>query len=250
MENNQESLIKVSAVSHSFVMENMERLSVLHNISFQVYPREFVAVVGPSGCGKSTLLKMVAGLQPPDQGKIELTAQKIAVVFQNFAIFPWLTVLDNVEFGLKMSGVAKTERQKVAKEKIAEVGLSGFEDKYPIQLSGGMKQQVGLARALAIAPDLLLMDEPFSSLDALTAERLRADLLKIWDKYQMTVVLVTHLVEEAVELADRVILFSARPAAVKKEFKIDLPRPRAKRSSEFYKLLDAITADIDLGAIL
>jgi len=242
---NKNIILKVEGLSHQFILQDGKHLPVMHDVSFSVPEGEFVSLVGPSGCGKSTLLKMIAGLLKPDHGTIESHAQKMSVVFQNFAIFPWLNVLDNVEFGLKMEGRPAKERRRIALEKISEVGLSGFEDKYPAELSGGMKQRVGIARALAVSPDLLLLDEPFSSIDALTAERLRADLLSIWTKYKMTVVLVTHLVEEAIELSDRVIVFSARPTTVKKEFTIDLPRPRSKRSPEFFALLDKVTADID-----
>lgn len=238
-------MIVVEDVSHRFYLpETRTHLPVANDVSFSIPAQEFVSLVGPSGCGKSTLLKMIAGLLTPEHGRIKSNAKKMAMIFQNFAIFPWLSVYQNIEFGLKMAGVPEKKRQKIVTENIAEVGLSGNEDKYPAELSGGMKQRVGIARALAISPDLLLMDEPFSSLDAITAEKLRTDLLRIWSKNPVTVIMVTHLVEEAIEVSDRIILFSDRPATVKKEYRIDLPRPRNKRSPEFFALVDEITANL------
>ena len=225
--------------------ETGERLDVLKNISFDVYPGEFVSIIGPSGCGKSTLLKILTDLIELKKKNVISNSKEISMVFQNFALFPWLTVHENIAFGLKMKGVPKAERNKIVMEKIQEVELSGFEHKYPYELSGGMKQRVGIARALAVSPDLLYMDEPFSSLDALTAERLRGMLMGIWLKYKMTVVMVTHLVEEAVELSDRVIIFSQRPAYVKKILEIKMERPRNKRSKEYYDLVDAIESQIE-----
>lgn len=243
MEN--KNIASIKNLSYAYINEETgERVDVLKNISFEVTRGEFVSLVGPSGCGKSTLLKIIAKLIKTKQGIITLNTKKIAVVFQNFALFSWLTVKENIEFGLKMNGVSKKERAKISQEKIDEVGLSGFENKYPSELSGGMKQRVGIARALAISPDLLLMDEPFSSLDALTAETLRTDLLDIWLKYKMTIVMVTHLVEEAVELSDRVLIFAPRPTSIKKSIEILLPRPRDKRSVNYYKIVDTITQDI------
>jgi NitT/TauT family transport system ATP-binding protein len=181
----------------------------------------------------------------PTSGLLELGSSKIAMVFQNFAIFPWLTAYENIEFGLKMKGINVRERKKIVHEKIKEVGLSGFENKYPKELSGGMRQRVGIARALAVNPEILLVDEPFSSLDAFTAEKLRKDLLAIWLQYKMTVVMVTHLVEEAVQLSDRVLVLSPRPAGIKLELAIPLKYPRDKRSQEFYALVDKIVAEIE-----
>ena len=218
---------------------------MLKDISFSVHPGEFVSLVGPSGCGKSTLLKILAGLTKIKKGKVTSNARKIAMVFQNFALLPWLTVRENVEFGLRMEGVSKKQRSKIALEKIHEVGLSGHENKYPKELSGGMKQRVGFARALAVSSDLLLMDEPFSSLDVLTAEKLRAELLAIWAKYKMTVIMVTHLVEEAVEMSDRVLVFGPRPTSIKEVVEIKNPRPRDKRSADYYDIVDQITKRIE-----
>ncbi len=240
------SILSTSNISYIYKNEETgEKLDVLKNISIDVYPGEFVSIIGPSGCGKSTFLKILTNLIKSKKGSIVSESKEPSMVFQNFALFPWLTVKENIEFGLKMKGVSKAERSKTALEKIKEVELSGFENKYPSELSGGMKQRVGIARALAVSPDLLFMDEPFSSLDALTAERLRTDLLGIWLKYKMTIIMVTHLVEEAIELSDRVIIFSQRPASVKNIVEVKIQRPRDKRSKEYYDLVDEIEKQIE-----
>ena len=239
-------ILKILHVSHFFDEEHKKPLEVLNNVSFEVTSGEFVSLVGPSGSGKSTLLRIIAGFLKPSDGRIEMATEKISMVFQNFAIFPWLNVRENIEFGLKMRGVAEKERRHIVNEKIEEVGLVGCEGKYPKELSGGMRQRVGIARALAMSPELLLMDEPFSNLDALTAEKLRQDLMEIWLKYKMTVVMVTHLIEEAVEMSDRVLVFSTRPAKLKTSHAVDLPYPRNKRSDEFYKIADKISSEIKL----
>ncbi len=238
-------ILKVNDLSHSFSEENKKDFEVLKNISFNVKKGEFLSVVGPSGGGKSTLLRIITGLIKPTHGSIEVNTNKMAMVFQNFAVFPWLTVHDNIGFGLKMAGVSKKERKAIIAEKIKEVGLTGFDKKYPKELSGGMRQRVGLARALAVNPELLIMDEPFSSLDTFTAEKLRADLLAIWYKYKMTIVMVTHLVEEAIQMSDRIIIVSRRPASVKQILDVNLDRPRNNRSESFFSLLDNITSQIE-----
>lgn len=243
MENN---ILQLEHISHSLKPEEGGRkMPVLHDISFTVKKGEFLSIIGPSGCGKSTLLKIIADLTVPTRGHVVNNSSVNAMIFQQFALFPWLSVLENVEFGLKMSGTPNHERRKRAIEHIKDVGLSGTEKRQPHELSGGMRQRVGIARALAISPDLLLMDEPFSSLDELTAEKLRADVFRLWQKYKMTVVMVTHLVEEAVELSDNIVILSARPAVVKKIVSVSLSRPRNKRSSEYFSLVDSITAEID-----
>jgi NitT/TauT family transport system ATP-binding protein len=243
MENN--LALKISHLRHSFLEEGRRKLEVVKDISFEVRKGEFLSIVGPSGGGKSTLLRIIAGLIKQTSGSLESGSDKMAMVFQNFAIFPWLTVHENIEFGLKMNGIPARERRSIAREKIKEVGLTGFEDKYPKELSGGMRQRVGIARALAVSPEILLVDEPFSSLDAFTAEKLREDLLAIWLRYRMTVVMVTHLVEEAVQLSDRILVLSPRPAAIKLEMDVPLVRPRNKRSQEFYAIADRITGEIE-----
>lgn len=235
----------VSDISKSFILAE-KIIPVLGSVSFGAEDGEFCCIIGPSGCGKSTLLRIMIGLEHETSGTVTYKGRALtlgsgttSMVFQHFALFPWLTVFENVEFGLRMGGVSK--RSKIVEELIADVGLEGFEGKHPKELSGGMRQRVGIARALAVSPRLLFMDEPFSALDAFTAESLRADLLRIWHKRKMTVIMVTHLVEEAVELADKIVVFTPAPGRVEKIMENKLERPRAKRSSDFYKMVDALT---------
>ncbi len=192
-------------------------------------------IIGPSGCGKTTLLKIIDGLIPSDGGQIFLDGKPISqpgpdrgVVFQEFRLFPWRRILENVEYGLEVQGVAKEERREIAKKYIKLVGLSGFEKHYPGELSGGMQQRVGLARALTLNPKILLMDEPFGSLDAQTRERLQDEILNIWSKTKKTIIFVTHGIDEAIYLADRILVLTCAPSQIKEIIKIDLPRPRNK----------------------
>ncbi len=192
---------------------------------------QFVCIVGPSGCGKSTFLRILAGLTPLTSGSVEITPGTQgnplnSVVFQEYAIFPWKTVIDNVAFGLQMRGVGKTERYAVSEEWLTRVGLRKFRDFYPSQLSGGMKQRVSIARALATDPEVLLMDEPLGALDAQTKTVLQGELLRIWEEHRKTVVYITHSIDEAVLLGDRVVIMTAHPGTNKTEFMVDLPRPR------------------------
>lgn len=242
-----DSNLKVVNISKSFLVDNHDFL-VLSDVSFEVGAGEFAALVGPSGCGKSTLLRIIAGLEKQTSGEVDFEGtpaisgdMRSAVIFQHFALFSWMTVFENIAFGLVMRGDAKPEIKTIVEKLIDEVGLSGFSDKHPKELSGGMKQRVGIARALAVSPKLLLMDEPFSALDAFTADVLRQDLLSIWKKRKMTVILVTHLVEEAVEMADRVVVFTPRPGKVESIDEVNLKRPRNKRTQEFYDLVDKLT---------
>jgi NitT/TauT family transport system ATP-binding protein len=235
------SIISTKGISKTFVSKG-ERMEVLKDVDLTVTPSEFVALIGPSGCGKSTFLRILLGLIKADSGEVIDNHEAVkTMIFQNFALFPWLTVEKNVAFGLAMGNKSPQEIKKQVSSYIHEMGLKGFEEQHPKELSGGMKQRVGIARALAMQPDILFMDEPFSSLDAFTAERLRQDILSIWMKQKMTVVMVTHLVEEAVEMADRVVVFSPRPGTIKEVIPITLDRPRNKRSPEFYKIVDSIT---------
>lgn len=225
-------------------------LAALEEISLKVEEEEFIAIVGPSGCGKSTLLRIMAGLIPPSSGRVLLEGRALngvnyetALVFQSFALLPWLTVQANVELGLEARRLPAEERQRKAAFYIDKVGLEGYEEAYPRELSGGMKQRVGLARALAVEPKILLMDEPFSSLDALTAISLRELVLDLWADPQVPVaacVLVTHLIDEAVELADRVVVLSHRPGRIVEEVRVELPRPRDKRAEAFNNYIDRI----------
>ncbi len=209
-------------------------LPVLENLSFEITPGEFVCLIGPSGCGKTTFLLNIAGLLPGGFGEIT-TDGSVATVFQNSALFPWRTAEGNVAYGLEIAG--KSKKATVAKN-IKLVGLEGFEKYFPRQLSGGMKQRVNLARALAVDPDIILMDEPFASLDAQTREQMQDELLKIWAKDKKTVIFVTHQIEEAVFLSDRVIVFSGRPAKVLKSLEINLRRPRAAGIRESGKFVE------------
>ncbi|HXF82266.1 MAG TPA: ABC transporter ATP-binding protein [bacterium] len=211
-----------------------QHVTAVEGVSLSVAPGEFVSIVGPSGCGKTTLLNIIAGFLPPTRGEVLLDGRRVqgpgpdrGVVFQSFALFPWKTVLDNVAFGLKMRGVPRAERERVAREYIALVGLAGSEDRYPHELSGGMQQRVGVARVLANHPDVMLMDEPFASVDAQTRMTLQEELTRIWEAKRPTVLFVTHDVDEAIFLANRVIVLTARPARVREVVPVDLPRPRS-----------------------
>jgi NitT/TauT family transport system ATP-binding protein len=211
-----------------------QHVAAVDRVSLQIATGEFVSILGPSGCGKTTLLNMVAGFIPPTHGEILLNGRRIqgpgpdrGVVFQSFALFPWKTVLDNVAFGLKMRGMPRDERDRIAREYIALVGLAGSESRFPHELSGGMQQRVGVARVLANDPELMLMDEPFASVDAQTRMTLQEELTRIWEARHPTILFVTHDVEEAVFLANRVIVLSARPGRVRETVHVDLPRPRA-----------------------
>lgn len=245
------SLLSLRAIMHHFAEEDHRRFAVLEDVSFDVQEGEFICIIGPSGCGKSTLLRIIAGLIHADQGAVLLHGKppvpeepEDAMVFQHFALFPFLNVEENIEFGLKMFGVPEKERRERVRHLIAEMGLHGAEHRYPKELSGGMKQRVGLARAFAVRPKILLMDEPFSALDAFTAETLRAEVLRVWAQSKQTIVMVTHLVEEAIELADRIIVMSAHPGRVVHVMKNDLARPRNKRSKHFFERVDELTGYI------
>ena len=219
--------------------EEKEELMVLKDIDFNVKKGEFLTLIGPSGSGKSTLLRIIGKLEKQTSGELVWEEEpKIGFVFQNFALFPYMTVSENIGFGLKMADVPEEIRQKKVKELIEEIGLKGFENKHPKELSGGMKQRVGIARALAIEPNVLLLDEPFSSLDEFTAEVLRKLLLDLWKARGITVVMVTHLITEAIELSDKIVVISSRPGHVIEETENNLPRPRDLRSDQFFKLVD------------
>lgn len=205
----------------------------IENVSLSVRKGEFLSIVGPSGCGKSTLLDMIAGLSHQNSGEIYIDDKLITgpaldrgIVLQGYALFPWRTVQKNVEFGLETKKVPKSEREKISSEFINLVGLNGFEDRYPYELSGGMKQRVAIARALAYDPDVLLMDEPFAAVDAQTREVLQDELLRIWEKTHKTIIFVTHSIDEAVGLSDRVAVMSANPGTIKEVVEVKLPRPR------------------------
>jgi ABC-type nitrate/sulfonate/bicarbonate transport system ATPase subunit len=221
-------------------------VEALRDVNLRVEDNEFLTVLGPSGCGKTTLLRAIGGLVTWNSGEIRIDGRPVvgpgpdrAMVFQNVALLPWDTVLSNVAFGLELRGIAQAERERKAMELIDLVGLSGFERRMPRELSGGMQQRVGLARALAVEPKVLLMDEPFGALDEQTRRILQEELLRIWERTRTTVVFVTHSMDEAVLLGDRIALFSARPGTVDEVVRVPLPRPRSRdigsieRSAEF-----------------
>jgi len=239
----------VEDVSKTYRDRNGRPVEALAGISLAVEPQEVVAIVGPSGCGKSTLLNIVAGLMPVSAGRVffegaaEGGRPLSAMVFQEFALFPWRTVLDNVCFGLEEQGMAAQRRRQAAREFLDLVGLPGFEEKFPHQLSGGMRQRVGIARALAVDPHLLLMDEPLSALDAQARALMQVELLRIWERTRKSILYVTHSIPEAVLLADRVAVFSRRPGRLRALLPVPIPRPRdeaTQASRPFLDLTDEI----------
>jgi NitT/TauT family transport system ATP-binding protein len=235
-------VVEIDALTKRYAVDDGE-IVALSAISVAIAEGEFVCVLGPSGCGKSTLLKIVAGLIEPSGGTIRIDGRAVtapgpdrAVVFQDYALFPWMTVADNVEFGLAARGVEMARRRRVSTELLRAVGLADFAQKYPHHLSGGMKQRVSIARALAVDPVLLLMDEPFGALDAQTRFVMQQELLRIWRAYRKTVLFVTHSIDEALFLADRVLVMTARPGRVKAEIRVTPERPRDIASAEFSRL--------------
>ncbi|MDF2681188.1 ABC transporter ATP-binding protein [Brevibacillus choshinensis] len=240
--------IVVENVDKTFVDSKKREVTALQNINFSIEKEEFVVLVGPSGCGKSTLLNIVGGLMSPTNGTVyfEGTNGKkpsLGIVFQEIALFPWRSVYENVIFGLEESGASKQEQQEKGKHYIEMVGLSGFESAYPKQLSGGMRQRAGIARALAIEPDLLLMDEPFSALDAQTRTIMQEELLTIWNRTKLSTLYVTHNIQEAVYLADRVIVLSRHPGQIKSIIQIDMPkigRDQEQYRAQFEQYADQI----------
>ncbi|WP_122580887.1 AAA-associated domain-containing protein [Pseudomonas viridiflava] len=241
-------LVDVQKVRHVYGKASKERL-VLDDVTLQLNENEIIGLLGRSGSGKSTLLRSIAGLVVPTDGQVTFPnrtpgkAMSVGMVFQSFALFPWLTVLENVEVGLEAQGVPAQQRRKRALAAIDLIGLDGFESAYPKELSGGMRQRVGMARALVIDPDVLLMDEPFSALDVLTAETLRTDLLDMWSEGRMpikSILMVTHNIAEAVLMCDRILLFSSNPGRVISEIKVDLPQPRNRQDPVFQALVEEI----------
>jgi NitT/TauT family transport system ATP-binding protein len=226
------------------------RFEALRNVSLRVDPGQFISIVGASGCGKTTLLRIVDGLVAPTRGEVRVDGRAVTTpgpdrgfVFQQDALFPWRTVLNNVIFGLEVQGKSKREARERADGLIRLVGLAGFEQHFPHELSGGMRQRANLARALTIDPDILLMDEPFAALDAQTREIMQAELLRIWRSNRKTVLFVTHQIDEAVYLADRVVVMTSRPGQIKAVLEVDIPRPRdlsVKRTPVFVELVDTI----------
>ncbi len=246
------ALLEVQSCRQAYHKEANTDLVVLDDVNLTIREGEIVALLGRSGSGKSTLLRIVAGLLQPTAGNVlwhgrplDGPADGVAMVFQSFALFPWLTVRENVELGLEARGIPKAERERRAEEAIDLIGLGGFEGAYPKELSGGMRQRVGLARALVVHPDLLLMDEPFSALDVLTAETLRTDLIDLWSEKKLpvkSVLMVTHNIEEAVLMANRILVFAVNPGRVAHELPVAFPHPRNRHDEAFQQMVDDIYA--------
>ena len=242
-------MLALRRVSKSF-LDRARPTPVLEDITLDIPEHEFVCIVGPSGSGKSTLLRIMMGLTAPSSGDVLYRGRRVtdvnlhaAMVFQSFALLPWLTVQANVELGLLARDLGEDDARKRAAFYLDRVGLDGYEEAYPTELSGGMKQRAGLARALAVEPELLFMDEPFAGLDALTSANLREEVLTLWSDHALpvnTVVMVTHIIEEAVLMADRVVVLSSRPGRIAADLHVPLPRPRSKRDEGFDELVDSI----------
>jgi len=247
-------MVEIRGVSKSFqktVKDSTAEIKALTDVNLSVNANEFISIIGPSGCGKTTLLKIIDGLIPHNSGQILINGKKVsgpgpdrAVVFQTFALLPWRTVLANVEFSLELRRVAKEERATIARDYLKRVGLEGFENHYPHELSGGMQQRAGLARALAVNPMILLMDEPFGSVDAQTRQLLQEELLQLWQRERKTVIFITHSMDEAVYLSDRVVVMTPRPGRVAEILDVPLPRPRiadeVRRDPQFVELTNYI----------
>lgn len=220
-----------------------KQVIALKDINLQIQAGEFVCLLGPSGCGKSTLLNALAGFALPSSGAIQVQGQAVSapgpergMVFQEYALFPWMTVAQNIGFGLEIKGTAKSERDRIVSQLMEKLGLADFANRYPKDLSGGMRQRVAIARILALDSPIMLMDEPFGALDALTRRNLQDELLRIWAELGKTIVFVTHSIEEAVYLADRIVVMTYRPGTIKRDLQVSLPRPRDPSSSEFNQL--------------
>ncbi|OPX63704.1 MAG: Trehalose/maltose import ATP-binding protein MalK [Methanomassiliicoccales archaeon PtaB.Bin134] len=244
-------ILEIKDLKKSFPKKKGEMVAIA-DFDLNVEEGEFLCILGPSGCGKTTILRIIAGLESQTTGKILLNGKEIAgpgsdrgMVFQEFALFPWRTVRRNVEFGLELKGVSAEERHERTQRYIDLVGLKGFEDYHPYQLSGGMKQRVGIARALANEPAILLMDEPFGALDAQTRNLMQKELLRIWSETRKTVIFITHSVDEAVFLADRIVVMTARPSSIGEIYEIKWPRPRDRASPEFAALRKQILAQLE-----
>ena len=254
MDEKKKVILKLTHICQSYVIKDTVKDAV-ENVSFDVYDNEFLVLLGPGHCGKTVIMNMIAGLEKPVGGKIHLNGEeikgsdsRIGMVFQSLNLMPWRTVMGNVEFGLEVAGISKEERHATAQKYIDLVGLTGFEKSYPHELSGGMKQRVGIARAYTNNPEILMMDEPFGQLDAQTRYAMEEEVLRIWEKEKRTIIFVTNNIEEAVFLADRIILLSNCPANVKEVYDLsDLPRPRNTTSPEFLRIRAEISDNTDLA---
>ena len=244
--------LSVRGLAKSYVGADGQTVEALLPVDLDIAPGEFLAVVGPSGCGKSTMLNILAGLVAPSAGEAKVGDTVVrgpdidrGMVFQDYALFPWLNVIGNVEFGLERKGLARRERREVAARYLEMVGLADFANKRPRELSGGMKQRVAIARTFATEPSVIFMDEPFGALDALTRRHLQHELLRIWQLHRKTVVFITHSVVEAIYLADRIILMTARPGRIKNVFRVNLTHPRDPTADDFRAIERQVYADLD-----
>lgn len=254
MEGDGQMSLSIEHVSKVFTNEMGEEVVALGDISLDVEDGEFICILGPSGCGKTTLLRIIAGLDHPTGGRATVNGKEIAgptpemaMIFQEYSLYPWRTVIDNIAFGLEVRGVGKEERYARAKKYLALVGLEDFENSHTYELSGGMRQRVAVARALCVEPQVLLMDEPFGALDAQTRNSMQRELLDIWEKTKKTVIFVTHSVDEAVYLADRIVVLSSRPSRVQEVIPIRVPRPRDRTSAEFAQVRRRVLSLIQGG---
>jgi len=246
-------ILSIDKISKTFSSEgNRESLKVLENINIDIQENEFVCIIGPSGCGKSTLLRIVAGLELSTEGtviyrgeKLNKPRKEIGMVFQNYSLMPWLNVEDNISMGLKFKRVPNSEMKKTVDEFLKIIGLENFRKSYPHELSGGMQQRVAIARALANSPDVVLMDEPFGALDAYTRILLQKELLKIWEYDKKTIIFVTHSVDEAIYLADRIILMSRKKGHVDREISVDIPRIRDRSDSRYAMLTQELLEELE-----
>ncbi|WP_292487911.1 ABC transporter ATP-binding protein [Methanohalobium sp.] len=239
--------VSIENVSQYFINREGYKTQALKDLNLEIKDKEFVCIIGPSGCGKTTLLRIIAGLENPSSGKVTLDGEKITkpdpkrgMVFQEYSLFPWRTVIRNITFGPEMQGMDKNKSEEIAEEYLKLVGLEQFKNSYPYELSGGMRQRVAIARALANDPEVLLMDEPFGSLDAQTRNVLQSELLDIWEKKQITIAFVTHSVDEAVFLADKIVMLTSRPGKITNIIDVNLPRPRNRTSPDTNQFRDRV----------
>jgi len=245
--------ISVSDASREYFFKDKGKTTALHKVNLEIEKGEFICLLGPSGCGKSTLLNLIAGFDKPTSGQVSINGEVVLkpsedriTIFQNYGLLPWRNVLRNVELGLEAKKIPKKERRRIAEEYIELVGLSAYKNHYPAQLSGGMQQRVALARALAVDPDILLMDEPFGALDAMTRMSMQDEIERLWQEKKKTIIFVTHDIEEAVFLADRIVIMTPSPGRIKSIIKVPLARKRDRTGVDFFKIRDKVFAEFGL----
>ena len=245
--------ISISDASREYILKGKGKTTALHKVNLEIEKGEFICLLGPSGCGKSTLLNLIAGFDKPTSGQVSINGEVVLkpsedriTIFQNYGLLPWRNVLRNVELGLEAKKIPKKERRRIAEEYIELVGLSAYKNHYPAQLSGGMQQRVALARALAVDPDILLMDEPFGALDAMTRMSMQDEIERLWQEKKKTIIFVTHDIEEAVFLADRIVIMTPSPGRIKSIIKVPLARKRDRTGVDFLKIRDRVFAEFGL----